>query len=158
MAELRIDDIQHRIGINDAELARRLGTNQTQLGRLKKGERGMTYDWLRRIAKALECNLVDLLPDVDFPNRPTEADMQLLEKIRAANGDAADLIDLLMGMDKLVQRQVNRRGTRHQLNGDPKLNAQLADLWDELGPSQRGYALEMLRAARSMRDGISTAA
>ncbi len=156
--ELRIDELQQRIGINDAELARRANTDQTQIGRLKKGERGMTIEWMRRLAKALECTVADLLPEVDFPNRPTDGDMRLLEKIRAIATDPDDLLALLAGMDKLVQRQATYRSTRHQLQGDPLLNAQLADLWDGLGPKQQGYALAMLRAATSMQSGLAPAA
>ena len=158
MAGLRIAEMQERIGLKDAELARRLGTNQTQLGRLKKGDRGMSHDWMRRFARALECHVIDLLPDADYPNRPSAIDMRMLEKLRSAGSDPADLLDLLAGIDKMVKRQVERRATKGNLVGDPVQNAQLADIWGELSPDQRGHMLAMMRAATSMKGGVADAA
>jgi transcriptional regulator with XRE-family HTH domain len=158
MGELRINQIQEKADISDAELARRMDTNQTQLKRLKEGDRRLTLAWLRRIAGALNCSVADLLSDEDVPDRISAADRKLIEGVRATHSDPFELLELLGDLDKFVTRQNKRRTARNALAGDEMLTAQFADLWAELNDNQRGHVLEMVRAAASMHTGISRAA
>lgn len=48
-----------------AEVAAECGISQPQLGRLERGERRLSVDMLLRIARALEVDPVELLPDDD---------------------------------------------------------------------------------------------
>lgn len=57
----RIREIREARGISQAELAKRVRTSQPQIKRLEQGERRLTEDWMRRIAKALDVNPADLL-------------------------------------------------------------------------------------------------
>ena len=57
----RIVQARDRLGITDAELARRLKTTRSTVHDWVHGEHEPTLASLRRIAKALECDLGELL-------------------------------------------------------------------------------------------------
>lgn len=48
-------------GLNQSELARRVGTTRQQMGRLERGDRKLTREWAEKIAPALGCEAYDLL-------------------------------------------------------------------------------------------------
>jgi phage repressor protein C with HTH and peptisase S24 domain len=60
----RIAERRRQLGLTKAEVARRLGTSKQHYGRLESGETGLDAEWLRRLAKALTCRPVDLLPEL----------------------------------------------------------------------------------------------
>lgn len=67
----RIREIRLARGLTESELARRVGTSQPQIRRLEAGQRRLTEEWMRRIAKALDVRPADLLATVtaaDFQN------------------------------------------------------------------------------------------
>jgi len=49
--------------LTTVELAERVGTSNQQIGRLERGERRLTQDWMRRLADAFACDPWELLPD-----------------------------------------------------------------------------------------------
>lgn len=49
-------------GLTQAALAKRLGTKQSAIARLESGDSNPTLDLLRRVAKALDANLVISMP------------------------------------------------------------------------------------------------
>ncbi len=57
----RIKEIREAIGMTQAELARRVGAVQSQLGFLERGERRLTVEWMGRIAAALGVAPQDLM-------------------------------------------------------------------------------------------------
>ena len=56
-------------------LADAVGTSKSQIDKLEKGQRRLTEDWMRRLARALQCNPADLLEhdryDSQFVNLET---------------------------------------------------------------------------------------
>lgn len=58
----RIAERRDALGLSQRELAKRANTSGQQIGMLERGERGLDTEWLRRLAIALECSPVDLLP------------------------------------------------------------------------------------------------
>ncbi len=65
----RLREIRKAQGLTQQELAEMVGTSYVQIGRLEKGERQLTVDWLKRLAGALNVRPWDIveeaLPD-DF--------------------------------------------------------------------------------------------
>ena len=59
-----IAKIRKKRGLTLQALADRIGASNQQISHLEKGRRGLTVDWLERIAIALDCHPFDLLaPD-----------------------------------------------------------------------------------------------
>lgn len=57
----RIREIRESKGLTEAALADLVGTSQATIHRLETGERKLTEDWMRAIAKALEVTPADLI-------------------------------------------------------------------------------------------------
>lgn len=53
----QILQLRKQKGISQAELARRLGTKQSDVARIEAGQQNLTTDTLQRIASAFKCNL-----------------------------------------------------------------------------------------------------
>ncbi len=67
---MRIGDIVKRkrleLGLTQQELEDRSGVTQSMISKLEKGSaENVSVDVLRKLAKALNCILIDLLPDDD---------------------------------------------------------------------------------------------
>lgn len=58
----RIKEVRERLGIPQYELADKVNLTAVQIGRLEKGTRRLSTDWLNRIANALGVSPVELLP------------------------------------------------------------------------------------------------
>ena len=58
----RVREWRRRKGFSIEELARRSRTTASQISKLERGERRLTVEWMTRLAKALGCRRVDLLP------------------------------------------------------------------------------------------------
>lgn len=56
-----IASIRKAKGLTLQSLADRVGASNQQISHLEKGRRGLTTDWLERIAAGLECHSIDLL-------------------------------------------------------------------------------------------------
>jgi len=59
--ENRILELRKSKGLTLAQLADKTGSTAQQIGRLEKGERRLTTDWMEKIAKALEVLPEDLM-------------------------------------------------------------------------------------------------
>lgn len=57
----RILEIRKKSGLTLADLAEKTGSTPQQIGRLEKGERRLTTDWMNKIAKALAILPEDLM-------------------------------------------------------------------------------------------------
>ena len=76
----RILDLRKARGLSLQDVADAAGTSQQQVSRLEKGRRGLTDKWMRRLAKALDCDPAHLLapsenPETDTPSPSELADM-----------------------------------------------------------------------------------
>ena len=61
----RIRDFRKQKGLTMGELAELAGTSQQQIDRLEKGKRRLTLEWLIKLCHALECDLAELLPQIN---------------------------------------------------------------------------------------------
>ena len=59
----RIRELRLERRLTTIELAERAHTSNQQIGRLERGERRLTHDWMSRISLALGCDTWDLLPE-----------------------------------------------------------------------------------------------
>lgn len=71
---MQIGDIIKRkrleLGLVQKELENRSGVTQSMISKVEGGSaENVSIDVLRRLAKALNCNLVDLLPETDKKKR-----------------------------------------------------------------------------------------
>ena len=81
--DTRLEQILDARGLNQSQLAARIGVPATQINRLINGNRRWTLDWLQKIARALDLQASDLLPDQDFRNRLAADELRLLDDYRA---------------------------------------------------------------------------
>lgn len=66
----RIKQRRHDIGLSQEALANKAGINRTYIGSLETGERNPSLDTVARLAKALECDVADLVSGLqDIPGR-----------------------------------------------------------------------------------------
>lgn len=63
--------------MNQMELAEKSNITQAKISRLEAGEDNLTIETLRSIAIALNCSVVDLLPDSDKKKRKLNTDTPL---------------------------------------------------------------------------------
>lgn len=60
----RMAERREGLGLTKTEAARRIGTSKQHYGRLESGETSLDPYWLKKIAKALKCRPVDLMPEL----------------------------------------------------------------------------------------------
>lgn len=88
----RIRALRKKAGLTQAELGERVGLHQTQIGNLENGSRNLTLEWARRLAKALDARVIDLLDDNDNPDRLTDEERDLLSHYRAADPAQREMV------------------------------------------------------------------
>jgi transcriptional regulator with XRE-family HTH domain len=81
----RIREFRKKAGLSQGELGEKVGLHQTHIGNLENGRRELTFEWARRIAKALGVRLVDLLSDQDNPDRLSDEERKIVQGFRAAD-------------------------------------------------------------------------
>ena len=57
----KIRELRKQNGLNQQQLADRIGTTGQQVGHLEAGRRKLTQNWMERLADGLDCNPADLL-------------------------------------------------------------------------------------------------
>lgn len=65
-----------------------IGTTRATVMRLETGDRGVTLDWLRRLARSLDVAVSDLLLADDNRVELDAAELQLIEAVRAGGEPA----------------------------------------------------------------------
>ncbi len=82
----RIRELRKQNGLNQQELAERIGTTGQQVGHLEAGRRKLTQHWMERLADGLGCGPADLLVaaqsgPVDTAARPLQKTFPRMAKI-----------------------------------------------------------------------------
>lgn len=80
----RIRELREARGLAQNQLAEIINVTPSALNKLERGTRGLNQEWMRRIAKALGCAPVDILPDADNPSRLSAEEQEMLDRLRAA--------------------------------------------------------------------------
>ena len=80
MAKNYIKEIRTERGLTLENLAELVGTSHQQISLLEKGQRRLTWDWILRIADALQCHSSDITDGPATPQTSDERD--LLYKFR----------------------------------------------------------------------------
>jgi len=57
----RVAELRERKGVTQSELARRLGVRQSTISRMESSKANLTIGSLRKIARALQCSVGDLI-------------------------------------------------------------------------------------------------
>lgn len=78
----RIRHLREERALTQEQLAEKTGTTNQQIGRLENRERRLTWDWMQRIAAALECHPMDLVEET-VPASASDDERKLLESYRA---------------------------------------------------------------------------
>lgn len=84
----RIAELRKSRGLTLQALADKVDASNQQISHLEKGRRGLTVDWVDRIANALECHPFDLLDAP--PHAKTEREQALLELFRGMSDEQQD--------------------------------------------------------------------
>jgi transcriptional regulator with XRE-family HTH domain len=109
----RIREIRELRGISEAELAALVGTSQPQIHRLESGARKLTVDWMRRIARSLDCSPADLIAAPTLEEFADDAVSCIPESMTHFSGALAskNLGMFMMASDALEQIGVPRNTT-----------------------------------------------
>ena len=100
-----IKEIRKEKKLTLAMVAERAGTSFQQIARLEKGERELTLDWMVRIAEALECHPIDLLPDAIGLSRRERVMVSMFQNL-----SPRDQEQLMKLCDALSQPVSDRKG------------------------------------------------
>lgn len=148
-SENRIAEARARKNLKQVDLANLLRMSRGQLANLEAGTRKVDLPELRRIARTLDCTVVDLLLPEDAPNQPNETETKLLAEMRAMEGydpraillAARSVMEAMHGITSLQMVPKN-------LQGDPSLASAMAERWGDLDDAGRRKALHLLDTAR----------
>jgi transcriptional regulator with XRE-family HTH domain len=76
----KISEIRLDRGLSQEKLAQLTHTTNQQIGRLEMGTRRLTYEWMVRLAEALECHWSELA--TDDSSAPNKTEQGLLKTFR----------------------------------------------------------------------------
>ena len=76
-----IRKMREKRGLSQEQLAQKLNTTNPQISNLELGKRRLTWEWMQRLAGALECQPLDLVENADRTD--THAEKNLLDTYRA---------------------------------------------------------------------------
>ena len=115
-----VEKIRKELGLTLQALADRVGASNQQISHLEKGRRGLTVDWLERIAIALDCHSFDLLaPDPSLMKingaRLTVIDQQLVLQFRKFSDDQQEA--MLSLLRTIVNGRVAPEQAAHSMTG-----------------------------------------
>ena len=100
----RIKNLRIAKGLTQAALAEASETTQQQIARLENGDRELTASWLMRLATALECHAIELLPEEIAFSRRTQAMAVLFEDLSPE--DQERLLKLCDALSKPASKEV----------------------------------------------------
>ena len=83
----RIRELRLEAGLSQQALGDAIGTSKMTISDLERGNIRLDLDYMRRIARALEVAVADLLPVTDNPGALTIEERRLVDQYRAANED-----------------------------------------------------------------------
>ena len=92
----RIREIRKSRALTLDQVSSQLGCSIVQISDLERGRRGLTDEWMRRIAKAVDVTASDLLPESDAPGGFNIDELSLVHRYRCASTPVKDAIQTLL--------------------------------------------------------------
>lgn len=93
-----ISQLREERGLTLQELAQKVGTTHQQISNLEKGRRRLSWEWIQRIADALECHPLEIIegPAAIIPK--DEQEKELLKKFRGFDDSAKSAFKHMIDM------------------------------------------------------------
>jgi transcriptional regulator with XRE-family HTH domain len=88
----RIYELRRAKGWSQLDLAEIVGCSKMHISGMERGKRELSLEWMRRLAQAFNVPPVDILADVDNPDRLTDEEQRFLETYRAADPQTKESI------------------------------------------------------------------
>ena len=98
----RLRELRKAAGLSQVELAERTGVSQSAISQIENDVIAMDTAWMRAFARELGCEPVDLLSDIDNPDRLSPDERALVEAFRASTQEQRELLLRLTVVDKLA--------------------------------------------------------
>lgn len=98
----RLRELRKAAGLSQVELAERTGVSQSAISQIENDVIAMDTAWMRAFARELRCEPVDLLSDIDNPDRLSPDERALVEAFRASTQEQRELLLRLTVVDKLA--------------------------------------------------------
>jgi len=89
----RIREMRVAAGLSQQALGDLIGTSKMTVSDLERGRMELTLEYMRRLARALSCTPVDILPSDDNPDRLSLEERQLLANYREASETQRAMIE-----------------------------------------------------------------
>lgn len=109
-----IKALRESAGLSMAQLAELVGTSDTQINKLEKGERRLTEDWMRRLARALKVQPVEIMRSTTPPVRSGVVVSQHPDELREVIG----ILTRLGEFDHAARVAETLAKRLHELAGD----------------------------------------
>lgn len=89
----RVRELRKKAGLSQTELANLAGISQPAISQIENDTRPLTVDWMRALARILNCTVADFLTDEDNPDRlkGTE-ERELVTNYRAADEAQQEMV------------------------------------------------------------------
>lgn len=107
----RIRELRMEAGLSQQVLGERIGVSKVTISDLERGGMKLDTEYMRRIAKALDVAITDLLRTEDNPAALSIDERQLIERLRAATDEqrlqlkgVADVLLPLKGPEPMAER------------------------------------------------------
>lgn len=81
----RVRELRKKAGLSQAQLANLAGISQPAVSQIENDTRPLTIDWMRSLARILDCTPADLLSEEDNPDRLDDQERELVHNFREAN-------------------------------------------------------------------------
>lgn len=91
----RINYWRKHYGLTLSEIARQCNSTTAQIGRLEKGERELTLNWMQRIASVIGVNAADLLPFSANPLAMDDDIKRLVENYKNSSNEGRQTLQSL---------------------------------------------------------------
>lgn len=88
----RIRELRQARGWVMIDLAKKIGISVAHISDLERGKRGLSYEWMVKIARALDCKPADLLTDSHTSEPLSTAEIELLRRFRLSHESQHPLI------------------------------------------------------------------
>lgn len=88
----RVRELRKKAGLSQIELANLAGISQPAISQIENDTRPLTIDWMRTLARILECAPADLLSDTDNPDRLNQDERRLVQNYREADASQQEMV------------------------------------------------------------------